>query len=216
MATRYLRSPSAPSTPGSTSSSGCTARIAVGQRHDAVERLVAHVGQPGAHARTVVGDAAELGLGRVGPAADAVQVGQEALERRQVDVAVVEERRALPRQLRPGVDADLRDGGEVVEGVAQAAYVAHGSADDGQDAPHVAAEALHRPLDVVHVVAGAGGVLRGRRDVAVLQGRPGGVEIGSGGLRRSGCAEEREGEQPEAEEQEGARGGRRDGAEPAW
>ena len=85
------------------------------------------------------------------------------------------------------VDTDLGDRGEVVEGAAQAAYVADRPADDGQQAPHVTAETLHRALDVVHVVAGTGRALRGGVDVALLEGHPGRLEIGPGGLCSSRC-----------------------------
>ncbi len=175
---------------------------AVGERVHLALRLVAGLGQPVTHDDARVGDVGELGLSVGEPRRHPAQVGDHVLQHVDVDVAVVDEGRLLAAHLRQDPYAGLRHGDELVEGVAEASYVAHRAAGDRHPAPHVATDALDRALQVVGLRAGA--LDRRDRGVGVtgVQRVLGGGQLGARVLGVARGREERDGQQDQDDQQQ--------------
>ncbi len=201
-ARRYDLRPVAPNRSGERVGERLGAAGGRGERRHDLLRLVARVGEPGAEAERRVVDLPELELGRVEVLAGRGDRADERAQRLDVDLVALQEGRVLADHRRPGLDRDLCRRGEPVERVAEVAHVGDRAADDRDQAPHVAADALHRALHLVGVPPRARHARRRGVEVARLQGRARRLEVGLRVLRAGGRLAERQRQQDQHDEQQ--------------
>ncbi len=158
---------------------------------------------------------AERGVDRArvgGGLATGVQCGGQDVH---VHGGAVDHGGVVAEHLRVDVDADLGDGGRVVERLDEMAYVADAAPGDRNVLPHVAPDAVRGVLRAIDMGAGAGDVVGRGLDVTGAQGVGAPLEVR---LRRVALAlhvAERQREDHQAnEEQEPQRDGVRDPAPP--